>query len=92
MLQQPYLTDNDPMPILSGDGFHLISKPQAIAHNAFKIVENFASLSLEAISPFITHLLYKSVVYFTESNSSPEIPETLKAGLETLDTKWRAAG
>jgi len=92
MLQQPYLTDNDPMPILFGDGFHLISKPQAIAHNAFKIVENFASLSLEAISPFITHLLYKSVVYFTESNSSPEIPETLKAGLETLDTKWRVAG
>jgi hypothetical protein len=80
------------MPVLSGDGFHLISKPQAIAHNAFKIVENFASLSLEATSPFITHLLYKSVIYFAESNSSPEILETLKAGLETLDTKWRAAG
>ncbi|RDW63455.1 hypothetical protein BP6252_11000 [Coleophoma cylindrospora] len=92
ILQEPYLTDNDPMPILSGDGFHLISKPQAIAHNAFKIVENFASLSLEAISPFITHLLYKSVVFFAESHSSPEIQETLKAGLATLDTKWRAAG
>ena len=80
------------MPILSGDGFYLISKPQAIAHNVFKIVENFVSLSLEAILPFITHLLYKLVVYFTESNSSLEMPETLKAGLKTLDTKWRVAG
>ncbi|PVH93784.1 hypothetical protein DM02DRAFT_661633 [Periconia macrospinosa] len=92
MLQQPYLIDNDPMSILSGDGFQFIFKPEAIAHNAFKIVQSFACVSLEAVSPFLTHLLYKSVVYFIESNNSPEIQETLKAGLQTLDKKWRVAG
>lgn len=80
------------MPILSEDGFHLISKPEAIAHNAFKILGDFTSLSLDTISPFVTHLLYKSVVHLAESNSSPEIVETLKVGLATLSAKWRAAG
>jgi hypothetical protein len=103
ILQQSYpIEDDESMPILSEDGFQLISKPHAIAHNASKVVQTFASGSgpVESISPFILHLLYKSAVYFTDITTSqtdtifhsPETVATMKQALLILNTKWRAAG
>jgi hypothetical protein len=86
------------MPRLSEDGFHLLPKPQSIAHNAVIIANSFSSLRIETISPFILHLFYHSAIVFTKTNSEQQVAhsvesvECLKQGLKVLDTKWRASG